>query len=156
MGRGQAEPVEGTIGVDTPYRDNRVLRMQLIDRHGRALASRDYEAPEKEVRFSLPTRASMPGYLAVEAVLVEGEEPLTYAYENYTNVKRHQRDFNLVMWGRLYAPQYLDVAEEWLARSGVTSRLETSEVPWGEHDPRWHDVHSLLQERVAAPNVAGC
>jgi len=124
------EPVEGTIAVDTPYRDNRVLRMQLIDRHGRALASRDYQAPEKEVRFSLPTRASMPGYLAVEAVLVEGEEPLTYAYENYTNVKRNQRDFNFVMWGRLYAPQYLDIAEQMLARSGVTSRLETSEVPW--------------------------
>ena len=124
------EPIVGTIAVDTPYRDKRTLRMQVIDRHGRALARRDFSAPEEKVQFSLATDSSMPGYLAVEAVLLDGEEPLVYTYENYTNVKRGHRDFNFVMWGRLYSMRYLDLAEELLLRSGITSRLETSEVPW--------------------------
>lgn len=130
-GWGEAgEPIVGTIAIETPFRDERTLRIQLIDRHGRALARRDYSVTEQEVKFSLATDSSMPGFLAVEAVLLDQEDPLTYAYETYTNVKRGQRDFNFVMWGRLYSPRYLDVAEELLARSGITSRLETSEVPW--------------------------
>jgi hypothetical protein len=124
------EPIVGTIAVDSPYRDKRTLRMQVIDRHGRALARQDYRAPGEEVQFSLTTDSSMPGYLAVEAVLLSEEEPVVYAYETYTNVQRGHRDFNFIMWGRLYAMRYLDLAEQLLRRCGITSRLETSEVPW--------------------------
>ena len=124
------DAIMGTIAVDTPYRDKRTLRMQVIDRHGRVLARQDYSAPREKVRFSLATDSTMPNYLAIEAVLLDQQEPLVYAYETYTNVKRGHRDFNFVMWGRLYSMRYLDVAEQLLRRCGITSRLETSEVPW--------------------------
>lgn len=124
------EPIVGTIVVDSPSREQRTLRMQVIDDQGRVLARRDYPTPSQDVTFWLATDDSMPGFLGVEAVLLDEEKPVAYAHEIYTNVKRGQREFNFIMWGPLYTKRYMDVAEELLARSGVTSRLETSEVPW--------------------------
>ena len=126
----QGDAITGTISVDTPYRNERSLHLQVIDRYGRALSRQDHSAPGEKVRFSLPTDSSMPNYLAVEGVLLDQQEPLVYAHETYNKVKRGHDDFNFIMWGRLYNMRYLDVAEQVLRRSGITSRLETSEVPW--------------------------
>ena len=123
------EPIVGSIEVHTGHRDQRTLRMQVIDRYGRILSRRMFEAPPQTVAFSLPTDRSMPGYVAVEAVLADFDGPITYAYSNRTIVHRGQDDFNFVMWGRMHSP-YVDIADELLAQCGVTCRLETSTVPW--------------------------
>jgi len=124
------EVIVGSIEVHTPHRDQRTLRIQVIDRYGRALSRQMFEAPQEQIAFSLPTDSSMPGYIAVEAVLLDFDQPINYAYATCTIVKRGQGEFNFVMWGRLYAHAYIDIADELLAQSGVTCRLETSEVPW--------------------------
>ena len=124
------EPIVGTIAVSTPHRDERTLRMQVIDRHGRVLARQDHRVAQETVAFSLPTDASMPAYVAIEAVLADGDRPISHAYETHTIVRRGRDDFNFTLWGRLYALRYADIAEDLLARSGITSRIETSEVPW--------------------------
>ena len=124
------EAIVGSIDVDTPHRDRRTLHVQLIDRYGRVLSRRTFDAPQERVAFTLPTDASMPAFVTVEAVLADFDRPLHHAYANCTIVRRGQGDFNFVMWGRLYAHTYVDMADELLAQSGVTTRLETSSVPW--------------------------
>ncbi|MAE65030.1 MAG: hypothetical protein CMJ18_12235 [Phycisphaeraceae bacterium] len=124
------DAIIGSVVVNSAHRDRRSLRVQLIDRYGRALVRRDFAAPQESVGFALPTRPSMPGYVAIEAILMQDDRPIHYGYAAHTIVQRRQNDFNFVMWGRLYTGRYHDIAEDLLAASGVTSRLETSEVPW--------------------------
>ena len=124
------ETIEGTVDVKSSDRAQRTLRVHAVDRYGRVLARQVFSNPGPTVSFSLPTESWMPNYLGIEAALMDGDEPISYAYPNdtYTIPRRRQNDWNLVMWGRLYAP--LDIADEMLAHAGITSRIETTHVPW--------------------------
>jgi len=85
------------------------------------------------VAFSLPTQSWMPNMVGIEAVLLAGGEPIchAYAYDAYTIPHRGHEKWNFITWGRLYAGGYAAViAEEAIARMGITSRIETTYNPW--------------------------
>ena len=126
------EPIEGTVDVRTADSGGRTLRVQAIDRYGRVLSRRDFPKPADNVSFALPTESWMPNYLGVEAVLLEADDAVAYAYapSAYTIPKRNRDTWNWVMWGRHYANDVLDIIDEMLAHSGVTSRIETTSKPW--------------------------
>ena len=126
-------PIEGTVDVDTPHRTRRTLHVQAIDRYGRVLSRQVFRSPRKQVAFSIPTYASMPNTVGVEAVLLADGEPLTRAYTQgaYKIPHRNQDRWNFVGWGRVYNGAYATVfLEESLAQLGITSRIETSATTW--------------------------
>ena len=126
------EPIAGRVAVDSPHRDRRRLRLQIIDRHGRALVRRDVPQPAAEVAFAMPTSAWMPPHVAVEAVLLDGDTEVACACagEPCTIPQRRTDDWNFVLWGPLYSARDRDIAEDTLARCGITARTETSSVPF--------------------------
>ncbi len=127
------EPIEGTVDVDTPDRTRRTLRVQAIDRSGRALSRQVFRSPREKVAFSLPSHSWMPNTVGVEAVLLADGEPVTHAYtpEPYTIPHRNRGRWNFVGWGRVYEGGYATVLlEEVLAQLGITSRIETSATTW--------------------------
>ena len=142
------EPIEGTVALTIPtpppstsasaesaradLHPPPLLRVQAIDRYGRVLVRQEFPGPGAAVAFSLPTEPWMPSYTAVEAVLMVADEEVCVAYAEkpYTIPHRRQDDWNFVMWGRLYGGEYSDIGQETLTRSGITSRLETSYVPF--------------------------
>ncbi|MAE64727.1 MAG: hypothetical protein CMJ18_10715 [Phycisphaeraceae bacterium] len=126
------EPIRGTVTVAGPATEGRTLRVQAVDRHGRIVSRQVFTPVPDGAAFSLPTDARMPAYLSVEAALIEDGREITrnYSVDTYTIIRRKQNQWNLLMWGRLYASQLLEVADDVLAASGVTSRMETSNVPW--------------------------
>ncbi len=128
------ESIEGTAEVITPHPQDRTLRVQAVDRYGRVLARQEFEQPGPDVRFSLPTDSRMPGYLGIEAALVADGDPISHGYcpSPYTIPQRKQDQWNSIMWGRSYAAEFLDIVEDALVDAGITSRIETSHVPW------WH------------------
>ncbi len=126
------DPIRGTVELSAPAVAGRSLRVHAVDRHGRVLARQEMANPTDQVAFSLPTDARMPGYIGVEAALVEGGREIDHTYYPgaYTITRRKQDQWNFMVWGRLYATQFLELADDVLAASGVTSRIETSHVPW--------------------------
>ena len=131
------EPVSGTIEFTRPESGTRnpkpVLRVQAIDRYGRAVSRRDLQAPDRtSIAFTLPTDALTPHYLGIEAAVVLDGTKFAYGYapEPYTIVNRKHDQFTFTLWGRLYTSTFDDVVEDLLAASGVTTRLETSYSPW--------------------------
>ena len=125
--------IEGSVQVHSPHRADRTLRVQAIDRYGRVLARRGFPAPQAQVSFAMPTASWMPGYIGVQATLLDsGGEPIcsTYAPTAYSIPKKKQDQWNFVMWGRMHAHQSLDIIEEMLARCGVTARIETTSQSW--------------------------
>ena len=122
--------IEGRVAVQSNARNQRTLRVQAIDRYGRAVAQQDFPSPAQTVKFSLATAAGMPNYLVVRAMLIAGEEQVAHAYSSRYTIPYSKLDrWNYIVWGRMYASD-LDIADELLAASGVTSRMETSRVPW--------------------------
>ena len=124
--------IGGVIAVEAGENSAPRLRVQVIDRYGRALARRDYDTFAREQRFSLPTASWMPHYLGVEAALVVGNKEIAHGYapDPYTIPQRRHDRFSFTLWGRLYSGEFDDIAEDFLAASGVTTRLETSHSPW--------------------------
>lgn len=122
--------IEGSATVRSDRRDECILRVEAIDRYGRAVAKKDFPKPGETVGFSLPTDPGMPNYLAVKAALVDGEGEIACGYSfAYTIPYRRHDQWNYIMWGRLYASD-LDIGDEMLAASGVNSRMETSGTAW--------------------------
>ena len=126
------EPIAGRVAVDSPRRDRRTLRLQILDRHGRALVRRDVRGPAASVAFALPTTARMPSCVGVEAVLMDGEAEVASACAERpcTLPQRRLDDWHFVLWGPLYSALDSDIAEDTLARCGITSRTETNSVPF--------------------------
>ena len=124
-------PIEGTVAVKANSNDPRTLRVTAIDRYSRAVAQEDFSNPGQSVTFSLPTASVMPNYVVVKATLMAGEEPITSGYSvPYTVPISKQDRWAFIVWGRLFAGEILDLADDLMASSGVTSRLETTKVPW--------------------------
>ncbi len=127
------ELIRGSVTVKTSHRAQRTLRVQAIDKYGRALSRQEWRSPGAAVAFSLPTQSWMPNMVGVEAVLMSGDEPISYAYSynSYTIPHRRHDQFNFITWGRLYAGGYGGfLAEEALVSMGITSRIETTYMPW--------------------------
>ena len=133
-------PIEGTVTIDTAGRDGLELHVAAIDRHGRILARQVVENPAEKVSFSLATDAHMPGYLFLEAALVADGQAVCHGYAGgpYTIPRRRHDQWNYMLWGRLYASLFLELGNDLVADSGVTSRIETSHVPW------WHMTRAGL------------
>ncbi len=126
------EPITGTVTIDTDAGAERTLRVHAVDRYGRIVARQEIRRPAAQTAFSLATSAVTPHYLGIEAALVADGEEICYGYapDPYTIANRKQDQWNFILWGRLYSSVYDDLAEDLLAASGVTSRLETSHGPW--------------------------
>ena len=126
------DPITGTVELAGPAIEGRVLRVRAVDRHGRVLARQAFENPAERVDFSLPTDPRMPGYMGIEAAVVQDDREVVHGYcpDTYTITTRKQNQWNFILWGRLYAAQFADLADDMLARDGVTSRIETSHVPF--------------------------
>ena len=125
------KPIDGTVALKVIDNEQRTLRVQAIDRYGRALVQRDFPTPGQSVRFSLPTTSAMPNFLAIKATLTTEEDQIVRAYSIPYKIPhaRHEQ-WHYIVWGKLYAHGKLDIAEYLLAASGVTSRMETGGVPW--------------------------
>ncbi len=132
------EPIRGSLQVKTPNRPQRALRVHAVDRYGRVLARQEFRNPAENVKFSLPTDSRMPASLGIEAALVANGREITHGYSlsQYTIPHRKRDQWNSAMWGRLYIDEFLDIAEEALVDAGITSRSETSNVPW------WYMTHA--------------
>jgi len=126
------ESIKGSLEVKTPNRLKRTLRVHAVDRYGRVLARQEFPNPAQNVKFSLPTDSRMPGYLGVEAALVANGEEITHGYGQWSyTIPQHKQDqWNVLLWGRLYSSTFDDIAEELIAASGITSRIETSHSPF--------------------------
>jgi len=124
--------IDGTVSVVAAEGAVHALRVHAVDRHGRVLARREIADPGAEARFSLPTRPWMPGYLGIEAALVADGDEIAYGYapDPYTIPQRKHDQWTFTLWGRLYTSEFDDLVEDFLAASGVTSRIETSHSPW--------------------------
>lgn len=123
--------IEGTVTVKTNSSDSRTLRVTAIDRYARAVAQEDFSNPGEKVTFSLPTSPQMPNYMVVKATLMADDEPVVSAYSPpYTIPVSKQDRWAFIVWGRLFANDILDLADDLMAASGATSRLETTAVPW--------------------------
>ena len=121
-------PVPGSVEVRTPDRNRYTLRLQIIDKHGRALSRQEIRSPQGKVDFHLEVPPWAPNVVGIEAALVSDEGPVAFGYSNaYAIPHRRQDEWNFVAWGRLYSSPYsMVLMEEALARMGITSRLETS------------------------------
>ena len=126
------DPITGTVELAGPVVEGCSLRVHAVDRHGRVLDRHEITNPTDRVAFSLPTDARMPGYMGIEAAIVQDGREISYGYCNgaYMITQRRQDRWNFMMWGRLYATDFLDPANDMLADAGITSRIETSHVPW--------------------------
>lgn len=126
------DPITGTVEIVGPGIDGAILRVHVIDRHGRVLARQEFPKPGNRVAFSLASDTRMPGYLGIEAVIVQDGHDACYGYHGdaFTITRRKQDQWNFMVWGRLYATQFLELADDMLAANGVTTRMETSNVPW--------------------------
>ena len=124
--------IKGTVELAGPAVAGRALRIHAVDRYGRALVREEIADPTDLAAFSLPTDARMPSYLGIEAAVMQDGRETCYGYYGgaYTITRRKQEQWNFMMWGRLYATQFLEMADDMLAAGGVTSRIETSSVPW--------------------------
>ncbi len=124
--------VRGKVEVSGNDLAGSTLRVHAIDRHGRVLARQEFSPVEKQTRFALATDPSMPGFMGIEAVIVKENHSICVGYSDrsYKMIRRKQDRWNFLIWGRLYASQFLEQADDLLAASGVTSRMETSNVPW--------------------------
>ena len=126
------DPIRGEVDITGPVGENTLLRVHAIDRFGRVLARQEFPTPKSRVAFSLSSKPSMPGYLGIEAVIVQSGQDTCYRYcqNSYSITQRKHDRWNFLAWGRLYASPFLEVADDLLAANGVTSRMETSGVPW--------------------------
>ena len=126
------EPIKGSVALDAPGRAGLTLQVEAIDRYGRVLARHVVPDPPESIVFSLPTGPGMPNSLGIQAILAAGDVQVSYGFavDLYTIPHRRHGEFNFVMWGRLYSGAYAHIAQESLAAGGVTSRMETSRVPW--------------------------
>lgn len=125
--------IEGEVKVTTADRAGRAVEVRVVDRHGRILGRQTWRYPGAFISFSVPTHSWMPNMVGVEAVLLAGKEPISYAYayDPYTIPKRRHDQWNFITWGRLYAGGYgAMIAEDAMREMGITSRIETTNTPW--------------------------
>ena len=123
--------ITGQVAVEAGDLPETLLRVQILDRYGRALGRRDIVRPTASTAFSLPTAAWMPALVWVEAVLMSAGNEIGQQMTVYTIPRRQHEDWNLTTWGVLYCdPLHLPLAEAVLAGAGVSGRVETSRVPW--------------------------
>lgn len=125
-------PIAGIVNVADTDPGRHALRVHVVDRHGRVLARQSFSLDETTCRFRFLTAPWMPHYLGVEAALVADGEEIAYGYgsEPYTIPQRKHDRWTFTLWGRLYTSEFDDIVEDFLADSGVTTRLETSYSPW--------------------------
>jgi len=125
-------PIVGTVTVNDSLPETATVRVEAVDRYGRRVSRQELKSPGKGTKFSLATDAQTPGFLGVEATITDGDGVVSrrFAPAAYKITRRKHGQWNLMAWGRLYASQFLEHADDLLAANGVTSRLETSQVPW--------------------------
>jgi beta-galactosidase len=113
--------------------------VSLLDRRDRELARQITKPGATEGAFGFDVQPWFPMLLEVRATLMEGMQEVASGWQFARVVKRHRGQFNFVMWdtpGGNLAP----VAEESLARSGVTVHLSGSSAPpplFAAYDMAW-------------------
>ena len=96
------ETLSGSVQLSSPA-ENRVLRVQVLDKHGRILWRKDEPTTVRPVVFSVPIRKEMPAHAYLRAVLMEGGREISSAMTRFTVPHRKHDAWNMVLWGRMYA-----------------------------------------------------
>ena len=124
--------ITGTVVLNEPLVANHHLQVRAIDRYGRILSLQRFKKQQKQFTFSLATYTQFPGFLGIEAAIVDKVSDVhRILYPGaYTITKRKHGQWNYMIWGRLYASQFLEHADDFFAANGFTCRMETSQVPW--------------------------
>ena len=123
------ETIQGTVQTIGAIRPGDALRAQLLDRRGRILARQDLGPAQTEpMPFSFKVLPWMPMLLRVEAVLADGPREVAAAHRAVRVTKRHQGQYNFVMWNVPTGP-LAPYGIESLAHYGATAILQGGEPP---------------------------
>ncbi len=122
-----AEKIRGTARLAGTASKAELLRVRLIDVHGRILAEHN-AAAAGAVPFEFEVQPWMPMLLRLEAVLCQGSHEVSSAWRFVHITRRHRGQFHFMMWngpsGDLAPYGY-----ESLARNGVTLILQGGPPP---------------------------
>ncbi len=103
------------------------LRVRLLDKRGRVLAQKDYEAATT-TPFDFTIESWMPMLLRVEAVILNDGREVASEYGFLRVTKRHQNQFNFVVWN-IPSGDLAPYGVEALATYGATSILQGGDPP---------------------------
>lgn len=122
------QTLSGKVELTGQTRPGQQVVVSLFDRRGREIARQTASAGADARGFRFAVEPWFPMLVEVRAVLSEGRDEVATAWQFAHVVKRHRDQFNFVMWdtpGGNLAP----IAEESLARTGVTMHLASGRPP---------------------------
>ncbi|MCX6620772.1 MAG: hypothetical protein NTY38_06775, partial [Acidobacteria bacterium] len=122
------EKIRGNVKLTGQVPADGVVRVRLLDKHGRSLAQQDLSSRDGSAPFEFGIQSWMPMLLRVEAVLREGTREVSSAYQFARVTQRHRGQFHFMMWNGPTG----DLAPygfESLARHGVSLVLQGGTPP---------------------------
>lgn len=112
----------------SPLPGNEKVRIDLCDRRNRVIARQESSARDNRAAFSFKVQPWMPMLIRVEAALISAGQEVSTAYNYFNVTKRHQGQFNFVMWD-IPSGTLAPYGEESLGRLGVTAHLSGGAPP---------------------------
>jgi len=129
----------GAVALSGPPGADERLVVSLLDRRDREICRQLIKPTSAEGSFTFDVQTWFPMLLEVRATLLDGAQEVASVWQFARVVKRHRGQFNFVMWDTP-AGNLAPVAEESLARSGVTVHLSGSSAPaplFAVYDMAW-------------------
>jgi len=121
--------VRGTVKLRGTTGSQHTVRTRLVDVHGRVIVQQDAAiSGAKQVDFEFAMRPWMPMLLRVEALLLEGDSEVSAAYAYLNVTRRHQNQFNFVLWNGP-SGDLAPYGQQSFAQQGVTAILQGGEPP---------------------------
>lgn len=132
------DTIEGRVVLAGDRMGKEHLEIRLKDVHGRIVSEEKIKRSASGASFSIPVEAWMPMLLEVRAVLFSEGFEVSSAYSYFHAVRRHQGQFNFVVWAPGGAFSALDwpydtlapYANQQLSRIGCTAQLNGTRASW--------------------------